>query len=260
VADHVGPVERRITVADQTAVGLDDPLRGTVDADTLDHAAWASLTGPHRHFAEMHGQAARYQADVSPFVAVSPDHDERVWGDLSALVGPGGLVPLTGAIGGPPAGWELVASGEAVQMIGIGFQVAADPDFVELGPADVPDMLELIERTRPGPFRPRTIELGHYLGVRHRGTLIAMAGERLHPTGWTEISAVCTDAAHRGQGLATRLVRAVGAGIKARGETPFLHAAATNTNAIRLYEQLGFVVRRRATFQAVRVPGVEHGG
>ena len=67
-----------------------------------------------------------------------------------------------------------------------------------------------------------------------------MAGERLHPPGWTEISAVCTDSNYRGQGLATRLVRAVEAGIKARGETPFLHAAATNTNAIRLYEQLGF--------------------
>ena len=65
---------------------------------------------------------------------------------------------------------------------------------------------------------------------------------------------MCTDSDVRGQGLATRLVKAIGAGIKARGETPFLHAAATNTNAIRLYEQLGFVVRRRLTFQALRVP------
>ena len=86
-----------------------------------------------------------------------------------------------------------------------------------------------------------------------------MAGERLHPPGWTEISAVCTDAAYRGEGLATRLVRAVGAGIKSRGETPFLHVVATNTNAIRLYEQLGFVVRRRATFHAVHVPGLTYG-
>ena len=53
-----------------------------------------------------------------------------------------------------------------------------------------------------------------------------MAGERLHPPGWTEISAVCTDPAFRGQGLASRLVLAVAAGIRARGETPFLHTAA----------------------------------
>ena len=51
-----------------------------------------------------------------------------------------------------------------------------------------------------------------------------MAGERLRPPGWTEISAVCTDPAWRGHGLASRLTRAVAACIVARGETPFLHA------------------------------------
>jgi ribosomal protein S18 acetylase RimI-like enzyme len=234
---------------------VNDPLHGSADADALDHAAWASLTGQHRRFAEIHGQAVRYQVDVAPFVAVSPDHDKGVWDDLAALVGPGGTVPLSGPIGAPPAGWEPVGRGEGLQMLGIGLRVATAPDLVELGPPDVPDMLALVERTRPGPFRPRTIELGHYLGIRRAGRLIAMAGERLHPPGWTEISAVCTDAAYRGEGLGTRLVRAVGAGIKGRGETPFLHVVATNTNAIRLYQQLGFVVRRRSTFQAVRVPG-----
>jgi GNAT superfamily N-acetyltransferase len=242
-------------VTDPIEIDVNDPLHGSADADTLDHAAWASLTGPHRRFAETHGQAVRYQLDVAPFVAVSPDHDEGVWDDLAALVGLGGTVPLSGPMGAPPAGWEPVGRGEGLQMLGIGLRVADDPDLIELGPADVPDMLALIERTRPGPFRPRTIELGHYLGIRRAGTLIAMAGERLHPPGWTEISAVCTDAAYRGEGLGTRLVRAVGAGIKGRGETPFLHVVATNTNAIRLYQQLGFVVRRRSTFQAVRVPG-----
>lgn len=242
-------------MSDRTAVDVHDPLRGTADADILDHAAWTSLTGPHRRFAEVHGQAARYPVDVSPFVGVRPDHDGRVWEDLAALAGPGGLVPLTRDLGPPPAGWEIVGGGEGVQMIGPGLEVAADADLVELGVDDVPEMLDLIARTRPGPFLPRTVELGHYLGIRLDGKLVAMAGERLHPPGWTEISAVCTEASWRGQGLGTRLVRAIGAGIKSRGETPFLHAAATNTNAIRLYEQLGFVLRRRAVFQAVRVPG-----
>ena len=81
-----------------------------------------------------------------------------------------------------------------------------------------------------------------------------MAGERLHPPGYTEISAVCTDADHRGRGLATRLVFAVAAGIRARGEVPFLHAAADNTTAIRLYEHLGFRLRARPDFVALTVP------
>jgi predicted GNAT family acetyltransferase len=82
-----------------------------------------------------------------------------------------------------------------------------------------------------------------------------MAGERLHPPGWTEIRAVRTDPGHRGEGLATRLVRAVAAGIRERGETPFPHAAATNTEAVRLCESMGFTLRRRTSFLQVRAPG-----
>jgi predicted GNAT family acetyltransferase len=84
-----------------------------------------------------------------------------------------------------------------------------------------------------------------------------MAGERRHPPGFTEISAVCTDASVRGQGLATRLVLAVVAGVRARGETPFLAAAANNTNAIRLYETLGFRQRERSALTALRVPAMK---
>ena len=129
-----------------------------------------------------------------------------------------------------------------------------DPEAVVLGPADVPDMLALVERAQPGPFRPETIRMGTYLGIRRHGRLVAMAGERLHPPGWTEISAVCTDPEHRRRGLGKRLVRAVAGGIRERGETPFLHAAATNVTAIRLYESLGFRLRRTSTFGAVQVP------
>ena len=47
----------------------------------------------------------------------------------------------------------------------------------------------------------------------------------------------------RGRGYAGYLTRLVAGCIMARGETPFLHTYATNTNAIRLYEALGFVHR-----------------
>jgi GNAT superfamily N-acetyltransferase len=47
---------------------------------------------------------------------------------------------------------------------------------------------------------------------------------------------------------------AVAHGIHARGETPFLHTSAANTHAIRLYESLGFRLRRRTAFLAARVP------
>ncbi|MEU6548270.1 GNAT family N-acetyltransferase [Streptomyces sp. NPDC046859] len=220
----------------------------------LDNPAWAALTGPHAHFVERVGRAARYPRDVAPFHAVTDEDDPRAWADLATLVGPGGSAAVRG-VSEPPIGWELVQTGQGVQLVDTGLRAEPDPEAVRLGPADVPEILDLVARTRPGPYLPRTVELGTYLGIRHRGRLIAIAGERLHPPGWSEISAVCTDPDHRGRGLATRLVRAVAAGIKERGEQPFLHASATNTDAIRLYESLGFTLRCRTVFSLVRNTG-----
>jgi ribosomal protein S18 acetylase RimI-like enzyme len=219
----------------------------------LDNPVYASLTGPHAHFAEGRGKALRYPPDVAPFIALPEVTDAQDWADLAVLLGPGAIVPLVGA-GKPPAGWETAFFGAGVQLVDESVVASPDEEAVPLTAADVPEMLALIDRTKPGPFLPRTIELGTYLGIRRDGELIAMAGERLHPPGWTEISAVCTDAAYRGQGIATRLVHAVAYGIRQRGETPFMHAAADNTNAIRLYVSLGFRLRRSITFEAVTVP------
>ncbi|MEW2522885.1 GNAT family N-acetyltransferase [Actinacidiphila alni] len=225
----------------------------------LDNPAWAALTGPHRGLAERVGAAARYPEDVSPFVALADAGDPAAWDDLAALMGPGATFALAG-VGSVPDGWRTEWSGAGVQLVATAaLRSGTDPEAVPLGPADVPEMLDLVERAKPGPFKPRTIELGAYYGIRRDGKLIAMAGERLRLDGWTEISAVCTDEAHRGQGLATRLVRHTAAGIRERGDVPFLHAAAANTNAVRLYESIGFVLRRTTHFQAVRVPGGEEG-
>ena len=220
----------------------------------LDNPVRSSLAGPHARFAERRGNVSRYPRDVCPFLAMPDEPGAADWADAAALVGPGGLLPLAGVQAPPPAGWAIEVLGEGVQMTGEGVTGTADPEAVPLGTADVPEMLDLAGRTKPGPFLPRTVEMGSYLGIRYGGALVAMAGERLHPSGWTEISAVCTDPAWRGRGLASRLVLAVAAGITSRGETPFLHAVASNVNAIRLYEQLGFQLRRYTVFSATRVP------
>ena len=93
--------------------------------------------------------------------------------------------------------------------------------------------------------------MGSYLGIRGDGELVAMAGERFPLDGWTEISAICTAPEHHGQGYVSRLTRAVIAGIEQRGERPFLHAVRSNTNAIRLYEELGFELRRELSIAVV---------
>jgi len=223
----------------------------------LDNPAFASLAGPHAHLAVRRGSVLRYEPEVSPFVGMPDNPDLTAWRDLAALAGPAAVAVVTGPQVEPPHGWEVVGGGVGVQLVDAGVVPERDPEAVVLGPADVSEMLALVARTEPGPFLPRTVEMGTYLGIRFHGELVAMAGERLHPPGWTEISAVCTDERYRGRGLATRLVRAVAAGIRERGETPLLHAAATNATAIRLYESLGFVLRRHTRFVAVRMPAAE---
>ncbi|MFE0515902.1 GNAT family N-acetyltransferase, partial [Streptomyces sp. NPDC058964] len=189
----------------------------------LDNPALAALTGPHAHFAERRGRVLRYPVDVSPWLALPAEPDADDWADLAALAGPGAEVSLPGFRGRVPDDWEIIYRIEGVQLVDDGLAATPDVEAVRLGPADVPEMLDLVERTQPGPFLPRTIELGDYLGIRRDGALIAMAGERLRPPGWTEISAVCTDPAFRGEGLATRLILAVAHRIRERGDTPFLH-------------------------------------
>jgi predicted GNAT family acetyltransferase len=115
-------------------------------------------------------------------------------------------------------------------------------------------MLALVALTAPGPFAPRTVELGRYIGVRDDGALVAMAGERLHVDGHREISAVCTHPDHRGRGLAEALVRDVVAGVAARGEVPILHVEQKNVTAIRLYERLGFAIRRPIEAAVLEAP------
>ncbi|MFC7310419.1 GNAT family N-acetyltransferase [Streptomyces monticola] len=220
----------------------------------LDNPALASLAGPHAHFAERRGRVLRYPVDVSPWLALPDDPDARDWADVAALAGPGTELALAASEAVAPDGWESTFHVEGVQLVDDGIRAAHDPEAVRLGPDDVPEMLDLVARTRPGPFLPRTVEMGTYLGIRRGGALVAMAGERLRPPGYTEISAVCTDPDFRGQGLGGRLVLAVSAGIRERGEIPILHTGAQNTGAIRLYENLGFRLRKYTAFVGLRVP------
>lgn len=210
----------------------------------LDRPVWSALTARQRAFAIGDELARRLDPAFGPFAAVDADADAHLarLGSLVAEHGPAVLLQR-GGIPVPP--------GTAVRFAGQGVQLVLDrlaavpttADLVPLGPADVAEMVALARLTEPGPFEARTPELGGFLGIRVGGRLVAMAGERMKPEGYSEVSGVCTHPDHRGRGYAAMLSAAVADRIAARGETPFLHAYVANRAAIELYERLGFVLR-----------------
>ncbi|MEU6687774.1 GNAT family N-acetyltransferase [Streptomyces sp. NPDC046832] len=235
-------------------------MTGLSDAAALDDPVGESLRTHHAHLARRLGGAATYIPGVATFSAVPAEPDAAAWQDLAKLLGPGEFADMFSCPAIPPPDWEPVFVLEGRQMVWAGDSVPdPSPDeagagVIRLGADDVPEMLDLVERTRPGPFQPRTHELGTYLGIRDGGTLVAMVGERLRPPGWTEISAVCTAPEARGRGHAVRLLRAHLARVVARGERPFLHVAEANSGARALYERLGFETRKKVTFRGFRTP------
>ena len=222
--------------------------------EVLDNAVWHSLRSRHGALAEGTGRARRYPAELSVFGAVDTP-DDGGWAALADLVGPGGgTVLFRREIPEPPAGWRVALRGVGNQFVAWSLpDLDADgaPAVVDLGPEHAERMLDLATLTRPGPFALRTSELGRFVGVFEHGGLVAMAGERLQPTGYTEVSAVCTHPDARGRGLAALLTHRVSARIRERGDVPFLHVAEGNDGARRVYERLGFAFRTPVAFAAV---------
>jgi ribosomal protein S18 acetylase RimI-like enzyme len=235
------------------------PLQIQNDA-LLDNPVWHSLAGHHAHLAvgaEVgRGLARRYPPEIGPLAALQEATPEA-YAELAAVVPEGDLAILffedTPAI---PAGWQLLRRGTLVQMVcpAAPEEPALAEAIVPLEAADYPEMVALTALTEPGPFRAQTAQLGGFVGIRVDGRLAAMGGQRMSLEGFAEVSAVCTHPEFRGRGFAQALVATVARTIHAAGRTPFLTAFATNTGAIRVYEQVGFVARRRFELAVVRPP------
>jgi len=211
----------------------------------LDNPIWKALTTRHAHLAEGGALARRYPADISPLAGLSAGAPANI-SALNELVASGEEVGVfeteVPALG---AAWEVLRETRITQMVRPRDAPLPDEDaeYGPLGSADVEDMLALVALAQPGPFRTRTIELGRFVGLRERGRLVAMAGERMWIDGFRELSGVCTHPDVRGRGHARALSAHVVNRMQERGETPFLHVLSANNAAIELYRTLGFVHR-----------------
>jgi len=216
----------------------------------LDRPIWSALTTRQAPLAVGDGRALRFHPDIALFAAAT-DQSAQAQAALAALVPAEGTIGLVEVdIPPTPPGLVQVSTALCDQRIAEnGITARRNELAIEpLGNKDSAEMLALATLTKPGPFFVRTHELGRFVGVRIEGRLVAMAGERLQPTGLTEVSGVCTHPDHRGKGYAAALMAHVAQAILARGETPFLHSYSDNDGANALYERTGFALRRRVTF------------
>lgn len=240
----------------------------------LDNVIWSALTTRQAYLAEASTLARRFPSEVTLLGAVEEPSAEsyeslaRLLSQESAASSrkwtrPALVCLFFDKTPQLPKGWIIENSAAMLQMV----REEADTlpsrntysskQITALGAADSAEMVALAQLTKPGPFGPRTYELGDYLGIRNGGAtssggLVAMAGERLRVPGYTEISAVCTHPNHLGRGYAGLLMTELMRSIHARGERPFLHVRADNTRAIELYHRLGFRERVLWYYAVVR--------
>ena len=219
----------------------------------LDRPIWSALQTAHADLAEGGKNARRYPPSIVPFAASASDAPES----LEALENlPSAEESMLLVEAGPialPKGLVVVSQASLVQMIAERpHERISDRRIQPLAASDAAEMLALATLTKPGPFTLRAQSLGAFWGVKTEGRLVAMAGQRLRQTGFTELSGLCTHPDFQGRGLGTLLFRFVAGEIASRGETAYLHAYATNTSAISLYKTLGFALRSEMNLRVVK--------
>lgn len=209
--------------------------------DPLKRIVWDTLTGPHSSFSTGTTTVRRYAPGFSPIVGFESVENLN-FDELNAFCGVGEKLYVGGWSGLPNRSWNIDFETTVRQMVWAGTSTVAEEsmDAIRLGPEHVPQALDLAELTHPGPFGPRTIELGEYFGIFEGARLVAMAGERMFNGTLREISGVCTHPEFRGKGLARRLMMKLIYRQLRRNEKPFLHVLNDNANAHALYERMGF--------------------
>ncbi len=213
----------------------------------LDHPIWNALNTGSRIHAEGNDCVRYLQRDKGQFVGFRTYGDEE-WQDLEGWFSVGDpIILFTPGDVAIPSAWKVMFQRPISQMVFDGKVLPDAPDSpraVPLTEANVPEMIALTRLTNPGPFFSKTIELGRYEGIFQDGRLAAMTGQRLKPSPFVEVSAVCTHPDCLGKGFGAELIRNQIQYILEEGKVPFLHVYPDNYGAIRLYERMGFKLRR----------------
>lgn len=226
-------------------------------AHLLDNMIWHALTTGNSDIAERHGPVALYPEDIAPFTGLENFSEENLR-LLHATIPDKRTIAIayTDRINLDNTQWATLQHMDCCQMVytepAASFITPQSHLVQPLTAAHIPQMLELTALTKPGPFRQRTILFGNYFGIFVDGRLAAMAGQRMHPHPYLEVSAVCTHPDFRGHGYAKAIMLKVMELIIQQSCTPFLHVLSDNASAIALYQSIGFSIRRNLFIDVIR--------
>lgn len=220
----------------------------------LDNPAWHALTSGNQLLAHGNGPVRYFWNDVSPFAGLRTNSVEELKALYEAIPFDSPMAVLSPSELSWPQQWTIIETVLVSQMVcpNIPKAVLEQQPVRPLGTSDIPQILALTKLTKPGPFEQNTLLFGHYEGVYHGTQLIAMAGQRMNPKPYAEISAVCTHPDFLGRGLATLLMWRQIQRIRSAGEIPFLHVRADNVRAIKVYGELGFEKRKEILIYFVK--------
>lgn len=211
----------------------------------LDNPIYNALISNNKTLANGSKNVVFFRRDVAPFAGFK-NNSEKEFGELyEATHGGDVFVIFTPVDLVIPKQWNVVRKLQMLQMVYEGEipSVINDDRVTKLESQHIPEMLSLTQLTAPGPFLEHTIEFGNYTGIFEDNKLVAMAGHRMQPSPYVEISAVCTHPDYIGRGYAATLLNTQIKIIIEAGKIPFLHVLDSNTSAIRVYERLGFKTR-----------------
>jgi predicted GNAT family acetyltransferase len=220
----------------------------------LDNPAWSALIAGNNNLAFGNERVKYFDREVSPFVAFKENLVDSFKELYELIPHDNPLLFVATHEMEIPELWKVLNVIKGRQMV-YEDKVKLDdakPGLIPLTVEHVPQLIELTKLTNPGPFGKRTIEFGHYQGVFDGNKLVSMAGQRLHPLNYAEISAVCTHPDHLGYGYARQTLLSQIHRIKTKGETPFLHVRYDNERAIQVYESLGFETRTEVCFYVLQ--------
>ncbi len=219
----------------------------------LDNPVWYSLSEVHKEFA-ITDKGMKFYAPAYCKFGSSPEATNAI----DAINNYSNLTPNFFVVGKKPIGTKIIklkkeiACNQMVFRNQVHFKITESITALQ-SEVQKSDLTELVNLVQPGYFVKKTTALGQYFGIYKNSQLIAAIGERMKMDQFTEISSVVTHPAFTRKGYARQLLTHLIHKIQQEGKTPYLHVAAINTGAIKLYEKLGFLTRRKIVFWNLQV-------